>query len=925
MLSNGAVINVLNAQRRGHLGTRDAGPTLPHYRALHRCGRLSIVGLVVIASTAIALAPAVRSGATGALKTAHPAHTCPWVDESLHHLESPSDLADQVVAKMTLLDKAKFVTLSDGHEVENFNIGVPSLCIPPITLSDGPDGIAGRITGATQLPAAIGVAASFDSSLAYATGQLLGQEAKAKGLDVVQGPDLNLARVPLSGRIFESFGEDPFLTSVLGVANIDGIQSTGAMALAKHFTAYSQETARARIDQIVTPRAMAELYNAPFEAAVEDGHVAALMCSSGLLNGVPACASPYVYDTLKSWGFTGFVRSDLRAVPYPAIAFRAGLDMIKPSSAAFIEKIVHEHLLPVGDLNRAVATILAQMFAYGDIAHPRDPSVYTATASPAHDAVALRAAEESVVLLKNKGNVLPLSASASSIAVIGTDASKSPVNTGFGSSRVVPPFLITPLSAIRSATRAGTKITYSPGGTTVDEGRLGDSGVITQTPLPVLHGTGLESQLGNDDLSIEAASNVTNAIITAGAPGTGRGWSHWSAVFHAKKTGTYDVAVRDIGDTWFSMDGHQILASAGLHEPVTMSTTVQLERGHRYRFSGTWFTVVRKGPPEFGIADVTPAINAAVNAARHARVAVVFAGKSSTEGADQDNLTLPNDENELIEAVAAANPHTIVVLNTGGPVVMPWLNSVQGVLEAWYPGQEDGTAIASILFGAIDPSGRLPVTFPTSLSAQPITTPAEFPGVNDIANFGTGYSALDVGYRWYQAHDVEPLFPFGYGLDYTTFSLSNATYAVNQGNIAVNLDVSNTGSRTGVDVVQAYVKYPAKAGEPPEQLKAFLRVNVPPATTRNVSMTIPISSLAVYLNGGFHTLTGTYDVSIGSSSADLPLTVDVDVSSSLAKGLDDHDLTTEPFNLTASQLPWQRVGVPLDHEATGPVDAPASR
>jgi beta-glucosidase len=899
---------------------------MPHRRGLFRCGRLSVVGLVAIASTSTALAPALRSGASEVLKSVGTTHSCPWVDESLRHLESPSDLADEVVAKMTLLEKAKFVTLSDGHDIENFNIGVPSLCIPQLTLSDGPDGIAGRITGATQLPAAIGVAASFDSSLAYATGQLLGQEAKAKGLDVVQGPDLNLARVPLSGRIFESFGEDPFLTSVLGVANIEGIQSTGAMALAKHFTAYSQETARARIDQIVTPRALAELYNAPFEAAVEDAHVAALMCSSGLLNGVPACASPYVYDTLKSWGFTGFVRSDLRAVPFPAPAFRAGLDMIKPSSAAFIEKIVRKHLLPVGDLNRAVATILAQMFAYGVIAHPHDPSVYAATATPAHDAVALRAAEESVVLLKNEGNLLPLSGSASSIAVIGTDASQSPVNTGFGSSRVVPPFLITPLSAIRSAAGAGAKITYSPGGAaTVDEGRLGDSGVITQTPLPVLQGTGLKSQLGNDDLSIEAASNVTNAIITATAPGTGRGWSHWSAVFHAKKTGTYDVAVRDIGDTWFSMNGRRILASPGLHEPVTMSTIVQLERGRRYKFSGVWFTVIRKGPPEFGITDVTPAIDAAVKAARHAHVAVVFAGKSSTEGADQDNLMLPNDENELIEAVAAANPHTIVVLNTGGPVVMPWLHDVKGVIEAWYPGQEDGTAIASILFGAVDPSGRLPVTFPTSLSAQPITTPSEFPGVNDIVNFGTGPSALDVGYRWYQAHNVEPLFPFGYGLDYTTFTLSNATYEVNEGNIAVNLDVTNTGDRTGVDVVQAYVKDPAKAGEPPEQLKAFLRVNVAPATTRNVSMTIPISSLAVYLDGGFHTLTGTYDVSIGSSSADLPLTVDVGVSSSLAKGLGDHDLTTEPFNLTASQLPGQQVRVPLDHEATGLIDSPTTR
>ena len=375
------------------------------------------------------------------------------------------------------------------------------------------------------------------------------------------------------------------------------------------------------------------------------------------------------------------------------------------------------------------------------------------------------------------------------------------------------PLLGLPRGHMKTVTRAKDPVQKPGRGTggpnSVAVGRLENTGAITQTPQRVPAGAGLKSQLSNDDLSIEAASNVTNAVITASTPGTGQGWSHWSAVFDAKMTGSYEVAVRQIGDTWFSMNGHRILGSSGLHEPVTMSTVVHLQRGHHYKFTGTWFTVIHKGPPEFGIADVTPDIDAAVNAARHAKVAVVFAGKTSTEGADQDNLVLPGDENALISAVAAANPHTIVVLNTGGPVVMPWLGDVQGVLEAWYPGQEDGTAIAAILFGSIDPSGRLPVTFPTSLTAQPISMPTEFPGVNDLVSFGTGTAALDVGYRWYQAHDVAPLFPFGYGLDYTTFSLSDAHYEVSDDNVIVTLHVSNTGDRTGVDVVQAYVKDPA--------------------------------------------------------------------------------------------------------------------
>ena len=261
--------------------------------------------------------------------------------------------------------------------------------------------IRDRVRGVTQLPAAIGIGASFNPSLAYATGRLVGAEARAKGINAVQGPDLNLARVPLSGRVFESFGEDPFLTSQLGVANIDGIQSEGVMAVVKHFVAYSQETARARIDDVVTARALAELYNLPFEAAVKLGHVAGVMCASGLLNGVRACADPYIYSTLASWGFRGFVRSDARAAPSATPAFAAGLDLIKPNSPLTIERLVRNGSLSIRYLNRAVRTVLTEMFAYRLLAHPRHPSVDAVATTPSHATTALLAAEESIVLLRD--------------------------------------------------------------------------------------------------------------------------------------------------------------------------------------------------------------------------------------------------------------------------------------------------------------------------------------------------------------------------------------------------------------------------------------------------------------------------------------------------------------------------------------------
>jgi beta-glucosidase len=286
---------------------------------------------------------------------------------------------------MTLREKANFVALGRGHGLENFTTAVSSLCLPSLTLSDGPDGLAGDVSGVTQLPAAIGIGASFNSSLAFATGRLVGEEARAKGINAVQGPDLNLARVPLSGRVFESFGEDPFLTSQLGVANVDGIQSEHVMAVVKHFVAYSQETARARIDDVVTARALAELYDQPFEAAVKMAHVAGVMCASGLLNGVRACADPYIYSTLASWGFRGFVRSDARAAPSATPAFAAGLDLIKPNSP-FDHRATRPRarVLPVRYLNQAVRTVLTEMFAYGLIAHPRQPSVNTVATTPSH-------------------------------------------------------------------------------------------------------------------------------------------------------------------------------------------------------------------------------------------------------------------------------------------------------------------------------------------------------------------------------------------------------------------------------------------------------------------------------------------------------------------------------------------------------------
>ena len=805
---------------------------------------------------------------------------CPWVGESQDGAQRPSVLALEVLTHMTLKEKAGFVTLHHGNGIENFNLGVPSLCLPALTLTDGPDGVAGQVHGVTRLPAAIGVAATFDPSIARATGQVVGAEARTKGIDVIQGPELNLARVAQSGRIYESFGEDPQLTSEMGVANIEGIQSHGVMSLAKHFSGYTQETARALLNQLIPLRALSELYDAPFEAAVQQGHVAGVMCSIGQINGVHDCEDPYLYSLLDSWGFSGFVRSDERSALHPEQAFGDGLSLTKSSSAAGLVNLVKSHIMPVADLNRAVVAVLTKMFAFGLIAHPRPVVIAAPASTPAHEKVALDAAEESVVLLKNAGPVLPLEPTIRSVAVIGTDAVRQAQSTGDGSSRVRASFVVAPLAAIRAALGTHVHVWYAPGGPlSLTLQHAQDLHVVRGTSSPHAKRVRIDGHAGKLKLHASTSANVTAERATATKPGftNVKGWNHWQVVLHAQRSGTYVVTIQEIGDTWLYFNGHQILVSKGLHASNNMSTTVRLHGGDRYTFGARWFGVANHPSPTFSIVDATPAIRSAVALARRAQVAIVFAGEPSTEGADRPNLSLPGDENALISAVAAVNPNTVVVLNTGGAVLMPWLSHVAGVLEAWFPGEQDGTAIANVLDGDVDPSGRLPITFPQSETEQPTSLATQFPGVDSVVNFGTSTSALDVGYRWYQAHGVTPLFAFGFGLDYTTFALSNPSIEQTASGLEVKLNVTNTGTRAGADVVQVYVQYPSGAGEPPDQLRAFTRVVLAASSTIDVTLTIPPSGFQVYKNGSFTTLPGRYVINIGQSSADLELHVPVDL------------------------------------------------
>ena len=794
-----------------------------------------------------------------------PSPTCPWIEENLHHSASATVMASQVMSRMTPLELANFVVLRAARGIENLNTGVPALCIPPLTLVDGPSGVGNGATHVTQFPSELAIAASFNPIAARQVGFAMGQEALAKGYDVLQGPDLNLVRSPLSGRTFETYGEDPFLASALGVATIEGIQSTGELALAKHLGAYTQENGRARIDQIVSARALSEIYNAPFRAAVQQAHVAAIMCAMGSLNRSNTCSSPGLYATLRQWGFHGFVRSDYAAVSEPAPAYRAGISLLKPTSASQVLAELARETLTMSVLRRDVHSVLSEMFSYGLFLHPRTLAHSAVATSAAHDLVALRAERQGIVLLQNQNNVLPLLARGS-IAVIGVDGREGITTRGGGSSGVHASSLQTPLAALKKIL-PHAHIVYSPGGLNgLEFEPLNATDIIAGARPPREVPIVMTGEPGKSDVAIDSAPSVTAAALTATSPGTGEGWSQWSVAFKAEKTGTYVLGLDDVGDTWLSLNGRVIAADRGLHGPMPQSTSVQLTRGHSYHLRAVWFGVSAKTTPSFGIDYIQPQINAAVAAARKAHTAVVFVANVLSEGADATSLLLPGGLNALITAVAQVNPRTVVVLNTGGPVLMPWRTRVAGIVEGWYGGQETGPALAQVLAGVVDPSGRLPVTMPASATQIPAGSPAQYPGVVGVVHFG---GLTDLGYRWYQANSVSPAFPFGFGLSYTTFALNNVQRSADAGGVKVSLQVTNTGRRAGVEVVQVYVSYPNPLGEPPMQLRGFSRVELAAGASKNTNIFLPRSSFSYDSGRGLVVAPGRYTISVATSSSNI--------------------------------------------------------
>jgi beta-glucosidase len=845
-----------------HLSGRSSSSRRPSGRRIR--GMAVVAGFVaVVLPVGLALAGGPASAA-GSLRTASGA-SCPWLNQRL----PVSQRVSMLMSQMTLADKINEVTGAGTSEPYVFYISaIPSLCIPAIGEEDGPVGVGDGLTGVTQMPAAVSLAATFDSSAATQYGQVVGAEEHAKGAMINLGPTINIDRDPRWGRSFEAYTEDPDLNAAMGVGFIDGVQSQGEMSMVKHYAVYNQETNRntPADNVIVSQRAEHEIYLPGFWAATNEAKASSVMCSYSTINGVPACQNQYLIgETLdQRWGFPGFVTSDYGATHSTLQSADAGMDQEMPSAQYYgsdLEAAVQAGEVSMATLDQMVSRILSEMFRFNEFNNPPTGSTSTVVTTPAHQAVSQTVAEEGTVLLKNGGQTLPLTASGGgNIAVIGPAASASPVYTGGGSAYVTSTFQVTPLQGIQAAAGSGTTVSYTQGLPT-------DTSL---TPIP--------------------STDLTPAYAPTGFGGT------YTGTLTAPETGTYVLAFQNPCGCYstvnLSLDGQNLLANPGTPPVSTYSVGVNLVAGQTYtlQLSGggesanlSWATP----------SDLAPGIAKAVAAAKAAKTAVVVVSDDTeTEAADRPSLNLPSAQNELISAVAAANPHTVVVIDAGAPVVMPWINQVASVVDAWYPGESNGTALAAVLFGQVDPSGHLPVTFPVGLSQVPASTPAEFPGVNGQVLYSEG---IDVGYRYYDANNETPLFPFGYGLSYTHFSYSNLRVTPQQvrnggsnpgatscgcngqsrPQVMVSATVTDTGQVAGSDVAQLYLGSPAAAGEPPRQLKGFQKVTLQPGQSTTVHFILNGHDLSYWDDAanGWVEPDGQYQVDVGDSSAlaNLPL------------------------------------------------------
>ncbi|MFG2998973.1 beta-glucosidase [Streptomyces sp. NPDC048340] len=821
--------------------------------AMRLLGAAGVVGAVVGAAGCVATVPP-GARVRGATAAAAPA-------------PGSSARLDALLERLTLDEKTALLHGAPDPAPlgqAGYVPGVPRLGIPPLRLADGPAGV--RVARpATALPAPVLLASAFDPALAREYGRTIGREGRALGQDVLLSPMANLIRTPYAGRNFETFAEDPRLTADLVAEVVRGIQDEGLIATVKHFALNNQEQGRDTVDVVAAEQTLHETELRGFEAAVAAG-AGAVMGAYNKVNGVYACESKPLLDELLRgrWGFDGWVMSDWDATHSTVAAIGAGLDMEMPGGTHFggpLRDAVRGGTVPQASVDLAVRRILATMDRFGLLA--ARPAARPARDPAAGARIARRVATAGAVLLRNEHATLPLTgAAARSIAVIGPTG-QTPFVSGGGSAHVVPDAAPAPLTAIRARAGSGSTVRYA----------LGED--LYGRPLPAQL---LTPPADLDDRGVDP----------------GRTWSH-EAVFTLAADDEWTLLVHYTGQRpGVRLDGTELFPvregvaehfAGGLLGCAPDGLTVR-RRTLALKAGAHRLAVTAEGGPKgqrFRLRHTTKAGRAAdlaeaVRTARSARSVVLFAYEDATEGSDRTSLGLPGGQAALIEAVAAANPRTTVVLNTSSSTTMPWLSRTGAVLQMYYPGQEGAGATADILFGDVDPGGRLTQTFPADERATPVGGDAlRYPGVGGRQEYTEG---VHVGHRWYDAQHVTPLFPFGHGLSYTTWEYEKLTVRPGgahgrRAGLRVEFTVRNTGRRKGTEVAQVYLgpSPDLTLDQPVRALAGYRRLTLAPGEAQRVTLDIDSRALSSWdpEQHAWVLGSGRREVFAGRSSRELPL------------------------------------------------------
>ena len=795
---------------------------------------------------------------------------------------------DDLLKQMTIEEKISMLAGADLWH----SVAVERLDIPQFKTTDGPNGARGAwgsmASPSVATPVGVALGATWNPDVVEKVGNVLADELEAKGAHILLAPTVNIHRTPIAGRNFECYSEDPFLSGMIASAYIKGIQDKGKGACIKHFVANDQEFERFSISSEVDERTLREIYLEPFRIAIRNSDPWAVMSAYNRVNGVYACENDHTLnDILKGeWGYKGIVMSDWFGT-YDKNVPNSGLDIEMPGAARWMSEEMVKRALDEGPLTeeildgkvRSLLGVLdkAGLFDKPELQKERGED------KPQHRKIMREAAQEAIVLLKNEKKLLPLK-KVKSIAVIGPNANVGQI-LGGGSSSVTPHYVVTPFEGIKKRAGKKVKVDYAPGCTiyknlpapapetlSTADGRVGlNLNIFNGTEFsgaPVYSNVTTNVHLGWFDKSVPNANQESFSVRMEG-------------FFTPKESGVHMLGLNSVGWCKLYLDDEVVVdhsSDADMGKQVLAE--VELEAGKAYAIKMEYYW---KGHPRWRSVNIghqppqpLDLISEAVKLARKADAVVVVAGLTGeweSEGFDRVDMKLPGEQDKLIKKVVKANKNTIVVLNAGSPVEMPWIDKVSTVVQLWYDGQEQGNALADVLFGDVSPSGKLPTTFPVRLEDNPAFI--NYPGENGKVHYGEG---IFVGYRYYDKKGVAPLFPFGHGLSYTKFKYSNLKLSAKSitpnDTLTVKVDVTNTGKTIGKEVVQLYVRdVRSTFARPEKELKAFAKVEVKPGKKKTVTFTLDREAFWYFdsVHNRWDTEAGEFEILVGASSRDIHL------------------------------------------------------